>query len=94
MCDSGACGDFCICDKNLFDVKVIDESIKVGNDSMMMADLWSNLFSAHQALKKFHMISNDDVIISLLKGSSSITFDRIYNTKDGGTLPGIKISVY
>ena len=45
-------------------------------------DLWANLFSVHQALKKGHKLSNQDVIISLSKGSSSITFDRIYNTKD------------
>jgi hypothetical protein len=52
------------------------------------------LFSVHQALKKGHKISNEDVIISLSKGSSSITFDRIYNTKDDGTVIGIKMSVY
>jgi hypothetical protein len=47
-----------------------------------ISDLWANLFSVHQALKKGQKISNEDVIISLSKGSSSITFDRIYNTKD------------
>ena len=57
-------------------------------------DLWANLFSVHQALKKGHKISNEDVIISLSKGSSSISFDRIYNTKDNGTLSGIKMSIY
>jgi Reverse transcriptase (RNA-dependent DNA polymerase) len=57
-------------------------------------DLWANLFSVHQALKKGHKLSNQDVIISLSKGSSSNTFDRIYNTKDDGRVTGIKMSVY
>ena len=56
-------------------------------------DLWTNLFSVHQALKKGHKISNQDVIISLSKGSSSITFDRIYNTKDDGIVTWIKMSI-
>ena len=33
------------------------------------------------------------MIISLSKGSSLITFDRIYNTKDDGIVTGIKMSV-
>jgi hypothetical protein len=37
MCDSGACGHYCISDKVLFDVKDINESIKVGNGDIMMA---------------------------------------------------------
>jgi hypothetical protein len=47
----------------------------------------------YQALKKGHKISNEDVIISLSKGSSSITFDRIYITKHDGTVSGIKMSI-
>jgi hypothetical protein len=57
-------------------------------------DLWPNLFSLHQTLKKGHKISNEDMIIYLPKGASSITFDRIYNTKNDGTVRGIKMSVY
>jgi hypothetical protein len=78
---SGACGHYCISDKGLFDVKEINESIKVGNGDTMMEtkvgclkcrtiqgdrsdidinlhevkyvpDLWANLFSVHQSLKK------------------------------------------
>jgi hypothetical protein len=45
-------------------------------------------------LKKCHKISNEDVIISLSNGLSSITFDKINNTKYNGTVSGIKMSVY
>jgi len=51
-------------------------------------DLWVNLFSINQALKKGYRISNDDIIISLSKGLNKITFDRFYKAKDG-TVSGI-----
>jgi hypothetical protein len=39
-------------------------------------------------LKKGYRISNNDIIISLNKGSNKITFDRFFKAKDG-TLSGI-----
>jgi hypothetical protein len=37
ICESGACGHYCISDEDLFDVKEINESIKVGIGDTMMA---------------------------------------------------------
>jgi hypothetical protein len=49
------------------------------NDGMeKRLTLLANLFGAHQALKKWQKIKNDDVLLSLLEKSSSITFYRIY----------------
>ena len=122
ICDSGACGHYCISDKGIFNVKEISESIRAGNSDIMMAtkvgtlkcqaiqidgsgidnslhefmhipDLWVNLFSINQALKKGHKNSNDEVTISLSNGSSAITFDRILKEKYG-IISGIKMSVY
>jgi hypothetical protein len=101
----------------MFDVKHIDEKIRVGNGNLLVAtkigniklnvtqvngtdftitlqgvkfvpDLWVNLFSINQALKKGYSISNNDIIISLNKGSKKITFDRFFKAKDG-TVSGI-----
>jgi hypothetical protein len=36
MCDNGACGHYCTSDKGLFDLKEINDSIKVGNGDTMM----------------------------------------------------------
>jgi hypothetical protein len=37
----------------------------------------------NQALKKGHMISNDELTISLSKGLNKVTFDRVFKAKDG-----------
>jgi hypothetical protein len=37
ICDSGACGHYCKLDKDLFDVKDINEKITVGNGESMKA---------------------------------------------------------
>jgi len=123
ICDSRACGNYCISDEGLFDVKAIHKTIKAGNGDTSMAtkvgslkcctiqvdrsdidialyefkyvpELLAYLFSVHQALKKGYKNIIQDVIISLSKGLSSITFDGMYNTKDDGTVIGIKMSVY
>jgi hypothetical protein len=51
-------------------------------------NLWVNLFSINQALKKGYRISNNDLIISLSKGLNKITFERFFKAKDG-TVSGI-----
>ena len=106
----------------MFDVREINENIRVGNDDLLIAtkigslkfkviqidgstfdiilhdvkfvpDLWVNLFSINQVLKKGHKISNDKITILLSKGSSRITFDRVFKAKDG-TVSGIKMMAY
>ena len=63
------------------------------HDVKFVPDLWANLFSINQALKKGHKISNDKITISLSKVSSRITFNRVFKAK-GGTLSGIKMMAY
>jgi gag-polypeptide of LTR copia-type len=117
ICDSGASSHYCVSDRGMFDVKHIDEKIRVGNGNLLVAtkigiiklnvtqvkgtnftitlqgvkfvpDLWVDLFSINQALKKGYSISNNDIIISLNKGLNKITFDRFFKAKDG-TFSGI-----
>jgi hypothetical protein len=121
-CDSGASSHYCVSDKGMFDVRDIDEKIRVGNGNLLVAtkignlkldvtqidgtkftitlqgvkfvpDLWVNLFSINQALKKGYRISNDYIIISLSKGLNKITFDRFFKAKDG-TVSGISMRPY
>jgi hypothetical protein len=56
-------------------------------------NLWVNLFSINQALKKGHMISNDELTISLSKESTKVTFDGVFKAKDGAVL-GVKMIAY
>jgi hypothetical protein len=117
ICNSGASSHYCISDKGMFDVRDIDEMIRVGNGNLLVAtkignlkldvtqingtkftitlqglkfvpNLWVNLFSINQALKKGYRISNDNIIILLSKGLKKITFDRFFKAKDG-TVSGI-----
>jgi hypothetical protein len=117
ICDSGASSHYCVSDKGMFDVRDIDEKIRVGNGNLLVAtqsgnlnldatqidgtkftitlqdvkfvpDLWVNLLSINQALKKGYRISNNIMIISLSKGLNKITFDRFFKAKDG-TVSGI-----
>jgi hypothetical protein len=117
ICHSGASSHYCFSDRGMFDVRNIDEKIRVRNGNLLVAtkigniklnvtqvnginftitlqgvkfvpDLWVNLFSINQALKKGYSISNNDIIISLNKGSNKITFDRFFKAKDG-TVSGI-----
>jgi hypothetical protein len=48
------------------------------HDVKFVPNLWVNLFSINQALKKGHMISNDELTISLSKGLTKVTFDRVF----------------
>jgi hypothetical protein len=55
--------------------------------------LWINLFSINHALKKGHMINNDKITISLSKGLTKVTFDKVFKAKDGVVL-GVKMIAY
>ena len=46
-------------------------------------DLWVNLFSINKALKNGFKIGNEDVVLKLMKGKTTMYFDRILKTKDG-----------
>jgi hypothetical protein len=58
-----------------------------------VSNLCVNLFSINQALKKGHMISNDELTISLSKGLTKVTFDRVFKAKDGA-VSGVKMIAY
>jgi hypothetical protein len=119
ICDSSVSSNYCVSNKGMFDVRDIDEKIRVRNGNLIVAskignlkldvtqtdgtkftitlqcvkfvpDLWVNLFSINQALKKGYRISNVNIIISLSKGLNKITFDRFFKAKDG-TVSGILI---
>jgi hypothetical protein len=106
----------------MFDVKNINENIRVGNGDSLTAtkigslkcrviqidgstfniilhdvkfvpNLWVNIFSINQALKKGHMFSNDELTISLSKGLTKVTFGRVFKAKDGAVL-GVKMIAY
>jgi hypothetical protein len=60
------------------------------NEVKYLPDLCANLFSVNKAFKNGCRLSNEGESISLTKGSSSITFDRIIKSLDG-TISGIKM---
>jgi hypothetical protein len=45
--------------------------------------LWVNVFSIKKVLKNGFKIENDGFIIHLSKGSTTLSFDRILNAKNG-----------
>ena len=110
--DTGASTHYVKSDEGMFDVKLIDEPVKVGNGKSMRAtkvgslkmtvlqangdtknitlenvkyvpELWVNLFSITQALKKGMKIANDGIKIQLRKGDFMMEFDLIIATKTG-----------
>ena len=46
-------------------------------------ELWVKLFSISKALKNGFKIGNDDIIIHLSKGSTTLSFDRVLKTNNG-----------
>jgi hypothetical protein len=56
-------------------------------------ELWVNLFRISKALKNGFNLSNKGLMISLKKGSVSVTFDRVIKTVNG-SISGIKITTY
>jgi hypothetical protein len=55
--------------------------------------LWMNLFSIIKELKNGFDLSNKGLMISLKKGSVSVTFDRVIKTVNG-SISGIKMTTY
>jgi hypothetical protein len=56
-------------------------------------EFWVNLFSISKALKNGFNLSNKGLMISLKKGSVSVTFDRVIKTANG-SISGIKMTKY
>jgi hypothetical protein len=56
-------------------------------------ELWVNLFRISKALKNGFDLSNKGLMISLKKGSVSVTFDRVIKTVNG-SISGIKMTTY
>jgi hypothetical protein len=46
-------------------------------------ELWVNLFSINKVLKNGCKIGNEDIIIHLSRGSTTLPFDRVLKTKNG-----------
>jgi hypothetical protein len=68
----------------------VDLTIKKVKD---VPELWVNLFSISKALKNGFNLSNKGLMISLKKGSVSVTFDRVIKTING-SISGIKMATY
>jgi hypothetical protein len=58
-----------------------------------VSELWVNLFSISKALNNGFNLSNKGLMISLKKGSVSVTFDRVIKTVNG-SISGIKMTEY
>jgi hypothetical protein len=56
-------------------------------------ELWMNLFSISKALKNGFNLSNKGLMISLKKGSVSVTFDGVIKTVNG-SISDIKMTTY
>ena len=64
--------------------------IVVLQDVKFVPDLWANLFSISKALKNGFNLGNEDAVMKLMKGNTTIYFDRILKTKNG-FVSGIKL---
>jgi hypothetical protein len=58
-----------------------------------LPELWVNLFNISKALKTGFDLSNKGLMISLKKGSISVTFDRVIKTVNGSN-SGINMTSY
>jgi hypothetical protein len=56
-------------------------------------ELWVSYFSISKELKNGFVLSNKGLMISLKKGSVSVTFDRVIKTANG-SISGIKMTTY
>jgi hypothetical protein len=53
-------------------------------------ELWVNLFSISKALKNGFNLGNEDIVMKLMKGNTTLNFGRMLKTKNG-FVPGIKL---
>jgi hypothetical protein len=61
------------------------------NNVNCVPEICSNLFSLNKALRNGLKLSNDDVIVSLMKKHVTLTFDRIIKTLDDGCVTGAMV---
>ena len=72
-------------------VKQLDGSIKqVYIDVKYAPELWCNLLSITKLIKNRWNITNKGMVVTVSKGSTSITFDHVSETKDGFVM-GVEI---
>jgi hypothetical protein len=64
--------------------------VVVLKDVKFVPEIWVNLFSICKALKHGFNLGNEDVVMKLMKGNTTLYFNRMLKTKDG-FLSGIKL---
>jgi hypothetical protein len=67
-----------------------DTFFVVLKDVTFVPELWVNLFSISKSLKNGFNLGNEDVVMKLMKGNTTLYFDRKLKTKNGFVL-GIKL---
>jgi hypothetical protein len=72
------------------DSSTVDVTLK---EVKYVPELWMNLFRISKALKKGFDLSNKGLMISLEKGSVSVTFDTVIKTVNG-SIYGVKMTTY
>jgi hypothetical protein len=64
--------------------------VVVLKDVKFVPELWVNLFSMSKALKNGFNLGNEDVVMKLMKGNTTLYFGRMLKTKNG-FVSGIKL---
>jgi hypothetical protein len=59
------------------------------NNVEYFPEICSNLFSVNKALKNGFKLTNDEVIVSLMKKHATLTFDQVIKTLDDGCVTGV-----
>ena len=67
-----------------------EKFVVVLKDVKFVPELWVNLFSISKALKNGFNLGNEDVVMKLMKGNTTLYFDRMLKTKNG-FVSGIKL---
>jgi hypothetical protein len=67
-----------------------EKFVIVLKDIKFVQELWVNLFSISKALKNGFNLVNEDVVMKLMKGNTTLYFDRMLKTKNG-FVSGIKL---
>jgi hypothetical protein len=64
--------------------------VVVLKDVKFVPELWVNLFSISKALKNGFNLGNEDVVMKVMKGNTTLYFNRMLKTKNG-FVSGIKL---
>ena len=67
-----------------------EKFVVILKDVKFVPELWVNLFSISKALKNGFNLGNEDVVMKLMKGNTTLYFDRMLKTKNG-FVSGIKL---